>query len=48
MREEQGVYKGLVVVHAFVKKKKKKRWNIKTKKKKKLQGVDRSGYIREM
>lgn len=33
MREEQGVYKGLVVVHAFVKKKK-KRWNIKTKKKK--------------
>ena len=41
----KAVYKALVVVHAFVKKKKR---NIKTKKKKKLQDVDRSGYIREV
>lgn len=33
MREEQGVYKGLVVVHAFVKKKKKMEYKDQKKKK---------------
>lgn len=47
MRAGKAVYKALVVVHAFVKKKKKEHKDQK-KNKQKLQDVDRSGYIREM